>query len=259
MIWLLALQLATSPQIYYDEAKSALAQKNLTEADREVNAALHLDPHYVPALVLKARIALFAHRPDVAKSCLITAVTMEPQSEEAQFYLGIFYYLQNDFTLAIAPLKEAQALDPKRPMPPFYLALTEEAMGNTSESLSFYQQAEALSPEKTEQWASIQVAYARLLYTLGRYKESVEKLQLAVAADDGARDAHYELAKGLSQEGQNEKAAAEGERALALPAFGTSDAQIHFLLGNIYLKLGKPELAQEHMAKFRAAPQTTSR
>jgi cytochrome c-type biogenesis protein CcmH/NrfG len=69
----------------------------------------------VPALVLKARLAVFAHRPDVAKSCLITAITADPTSEEAQFYLGLVYYMQNDFKLAISPLQTAQTLSPKNP------------------------------------------------------------------------------------------------------------------------------------------------
>ncbi len=53
-------------------------------------------------------MAVFAHRPDVAKSCLITAITADPTSEEAQFFLGAFYYQQNDFKLAISPLQTAQ-------------------------------------------------------------------------------------------------------------------------------------------------------
>ncbi len=83
----------------------------------------------VPALVLKARLATFAHRPDVAKNCLITAITADPTSEEAQFYLGVFYYMQNDFKLAISPLETAHSLSPKSPLPVFYLAMSHEASG----------------------------------------------------------------------------------------------------------------------------------
>ena len=115
MIWLLALQLAMSPaQVavgpgqHYENAKQDFAQRKFSEADNEVNAALHESPYMVPALVLKARLAAFAHRPDVAKSCLITAITADPTSEEAQFFLGVFYYMQNDFKLAISPLQTAQ-------------------------------------------------------------------------------------------------------------------------------------------------------
>src|SRR6202453_4310621 len=119
MIWLLALQLATGPAQHYENAKQDFAQRKFDEAVSEVNAALHASPYMVPALVLKARLAAFAHRPDVAKSCLITAVTVDPTSEEAQFYLGSLFYEQNDFKSAISPLQAAQKLSPDSPLPVF--------------------------------------------------------------------------------------------------------------------------------------------
>src|SRR3984885_5998276 len=108
MIWFLAIQLAIGPTEHYEHAKQDFAQRKLSEAASEVNAALHENPSMVPALVLKARLAAFAHRPDIAKSCLITAITVDPTSEEAQFYLGVFYYNQNHFKLAVSPLQSAQ-------------------------------------------------------------------------------------------------------------------------------------------------------
>lgn len=260
MIWLLALQLSVPPQQqHYDNAEADLAKMQFGPADEEVDSALRLDPNFIPALVLKARLALFAHRPDIAKSCLIKAVIVDPSSENAQFFLGMFYYLQNDFTLGITPLEKARALSPKAPLPPFYLAMSKEAMGDASSALRFYQEAEALSPEKTPQTAAILVAHGRLLYSLGRFEESIAKDQLAIEADNQSRDAFYERAKGLEHQSKYEAAAADGEQALTLPELGTSDSQIHFLLGNIYLKLNHPDLAAAHLAKFRAAPQTTQR
>lgn len=64
MIWLLALQLSLSPQQNYDNAKDDLAKMQFSQADEQVDLALQLDPNFVPALILKARLALFAHRPD---------------------------------------------------------------------------------------------------------------------------------------------------------------------------------------------------
>src|SRR5579863_5077068 len=78
MIWLLALQLAVGPAQHYGNAKQDFAQRKFSEAVSEVDAALHESPYMVPALVLKARLATLAHRPDVARSCLITAVTADP-------------------------------------------------------------------------------------------------------------------------------------------------------------------------------------
>ncbi|MGB8537012.1 MAG: tetratricopeptide repeat protein [Acidobacteriaceae bacterium] len=259
MIWLLALQLAVGPAQHYENAKEDFAQRKLSEAVSEVNAALHESPDLVPALVLKARLAVFAHRPDVAKSCLVTAVTVDPTSEEAQFFLGSFYYLQNDFKLAISPLQTAQTLSPKSPLPVFYLAMTQEALGDGTKALEFYQQAENLSPEKSPQSASILVAYGRFLFSMGRVKDSIEKDRRAIEGDAESREAHYELAKGLGHEGDFEDAAPEAERALTLPEYGTSDAQIHFLLATLYTRLNRPDLANAHLEKFKAAPQTTRR
>src|ERR1700744_5712645 len=135
MIWLLALQLAIGPTEHYGQAKQDFAQRKFSQAAAEVNAALHDNPTMVPALILKARLAVFAHRPDVAKSCLITAITVDPASEEAQFYLGVLFYEQNEFKLAISPLQAAQKLSPNSPLPAFYLAMTHEALGDQNKAL----------------------------------------------------------------------------------------------------------------------------
>lgn len=259
MIWLVALQLALSPAQHYENAKQDFAQRKFSEAVSEVDSALHENPYMVPALVLKARLAMFAHRPDVAKSCLITAITADPTSEQAQFFLGVFHYTQNDFKFAISPLETAQTLSSKDPLPVFYLAMTHQALGNESKALELYRQAENLSPEKSAQSAEILVTYGRFLLSLGRTEESIGKDRQAIEADPESRDAHYELAKGLEHEGDFKNAAIEGERALTLPELGTSDAQIHFLLAALYRKLNQPDLAKAHLEKFRTASQTKGR
>jgi tetratricopeptide (TPR) repeat protein len=195
MIWLLAFQIAVGPAQHYEKAKQEFAQREFSAAVSEVDAALHENPAMVPALVLKARMAVFAHRPDVAKSCLITAITADPTSEEAQFFLGAFYYQQNDFKLAVSPLQTAQTISPKSPLPVFYLAMTQEALGNAAKALELYRQAESLSPEESPQSAAILVAYGRLLSLMGRPEESMEKVRRAIEEDPESREAHYELAK----------------------------------------------------------------
>jgi tetratricopeptide (TPR) repeat protein len=259
MIWLLAMQLAIGPTEHYERAKQDLAQGKLSEAAGQVNAALHENPSMVPALVLKARLATFAHRPDVAKSCLITAITVDPTSEEAQFYLGALLYEQNDFKPAISPLQAAQKLSPNSPLPVFYLAMTHEALGDQNKALELYQQAENLSPPKSPESAEIAVAYGRLLVSLGRAQDGIEKERRAIAIDPKSRDAHYVLAKGLEHEGDFQNAALEAELALTLPEVNANDAEIHFLLTRLYRKLNKPDLAEAHMEKFLALQKTTQK
>jgi tetratricopeptide (TPR) repeat protein len=259
MIWLLALQLTVGPTQHYENAKEDFAQRKYSKAVSEVDSALHENPYMVPALVLKARLATFAHRPDIAKSCLITAITVDPTSEEAQFYLGALFYEQNDFNLAISPLQKAQTLSPESPLPVFYLAMTYEALRDETKALELYQRAEDISPEKSMLRAEILVAYGRCLLSLGRIQDSIEKDRRAIEIDPGSRDAHYELAKGLDDEGEFKNAAIEGERALTLPALNTGDAKIHYLLASLYRKLNQPALAKTHLEEFLAARQTTHR
>lgn len=259
MIWFFALQLAIGPAQHYETAKRDFAEQKYSEAVTEVDTALHESPNMVPALVLKARLATLANRLDVAKSCLITAITADPTSEEAQLYLGVLFYTENDFKLAISPLQKANSLAPRDPLPVFYLAMTHETLGHETEALNFYQQAQTLSPEKSPQSAEILVAYGRFLLSLGRTQDSIEKVRQAAAIDPRSRDAHYELAKGFEHEGDLKNAAREGEQALALPVLGTTDAQIHYLLARLYQRLNQPDLAKAHLQKFQAASQTTSR
>ena len=259
MVWLLALQLAVSPAQHYENAKQDFAQRKFSEAVNEVNMALHESPYMVPALVLKARLAIFAHHADVAKSCLITAITVDPTSEEAQFFLGVFYYNQNDFSLAISPLEKAQALSPNNPMPVFYLAMAHESLRDIPQALDLYQQAENLSPEKSLQRALILLADGRFLLTLGRTQDGIEKVRQSIQDDPKSREAHYELAKALDQEDDLTNAALEAELALTLPEVSTGDAQLHFLLAKIYRKLKQPDLAKAYLEKFKADPQTTLR
>ncbi len=259
MIWLLALQLAAGPAQHYENAKQDFAQRKFSEAIAEVDFALRENPYMVPALVLKARLATIAKRPDVAKTCLITAITVDPKSEEAQFYLGALFYVQNNFSLAISPLQTAQTLAPNSPLPMFYLAMTYEALGEGTKALDLYQQAEDLSPQNSELRAEILVAYGRFLLSLGRTQESIEKDRRAIQIDPESREAHYKLATGFDHEGDFKNAASEGERALTLPEVDTSDAQIHFLLATLYRKLNQPALAKAHLEKFLAARKTTQR
>ena len=167
------------------------------------------------------------------------------------------------FEAALSKLQAAYAVEPTAAAL-LGVAAAERETDRTPEAYRSYERllagpAEALSPEKTPQTASILVAHGRLLYSLGKFEESIAKDQLAIEADSQSRDAFYERAKGLEHQGKYQAAVSDGERALTLPELGTSDSQIHFLLGNVYLRLNKPDLAAAHLAKFHAAPQTTQR
>jgi hypothetical protein len=83
-----------------------------------------------------------------------------------------------DFTASDSPNALSQ-----KPLPVFYLAMAHEAMGDATQALDLYQQAENLSPEKSPQSAEILVAYGRFLLTLGRTQDGIEKIRRAIQDD----------------------------------------------------------------------------
>lgn len=253
MIWLLALQLALTPQQNTDDAARNLSRLDLTAAERDVDAALRQDPYLVSALILKADLALFAKQPDIARSCLIAAVVGHPTSPSAQLALGVFYYGQGSFELALSPLATAHQLSPLDAKVSLYLARSYEALHRHAEATRFYQEAEQQTRKSPAQTAPVLIAYGRYLTSQGRYPEAIGKERLALVAQSQSRDAHYELARALDLKGDYRDAADEGELALKVPPPGASDTLLHMLLHKVYLQLHEPDLARSHESSIAAA------
>jgi Tfp pilus assembly protein PilF len=88
--WLIAFLLAQPPAARnYQKAAELFAKHDLQGAEAAVEESLHLDPQYVPALVLKARLAMISRRMEVARRALEAAVAAGPdQSGYLRFNPG---------------------------------------------------------------------------------------------------------------------------------------------------------------------------
>jgi tetratricopeptide (TPR) repeat protein len=243
----------------YQKAHALFQQQKYEAALTAVEAALQLNSQFVPALTLKARLAMTANRFDVAAACLRQVVALEPQSATHHFLLGFALYVANDFAAALPPLEQAARLQANDARTHFYLALTYEGLGRVTDALASYEQSLRRDKSGGADLADTLVAYARLLFTLGRFDESEKLIDRALNAERDSRDAHYE--KGRLRLEYRDYAAAikHGQQALALSGVGTTERQIHFLLARAYGQNGQPELAAAHLAKFRAAPPTLRR
>ncbi len=245
----------------YQRADALFRQRQYEPALAAVEAALRLNPKLVPALTLKARLAMTANRFDVARNCLRQAVEIEPRSAENQFLFGFALYIDNDFARALPALEQAARLNPGDARTEFYLALTYDGLGRAGEAIGKYERAIKLAKESGASGLSADalVAYARLLFALGRFDESEKLIDSALDIDRGLRDAFYEKGR-LRLERRDANGAIEyGKRALESPGVGVTERQIHYLLARAYRLAGQTELAEIHLAKFRAAPTPTRR
>jgi tetratricopeptide (TPR) repeat protein len=83
----LALQ-EQSALALYQKAAALFQQRQYEQALAALDEALKLDPRLVPALTLKARLAMAVNRFDIAKASLSRAVDVEPGAAYNHFLLG---------------------------------------------------------------------------------------------------------------------------------------------------------------------------
>ncbi len=255
MITLLALFLyAASPgQQAYEKANQLLVAQRIPEAFAAVDEALRLDPKLVPALTLKAKLAMATYRLDIAHECLEKALAIEPRAPYANFLYGLEAYLGNDLQAALPRFKKARQLNPKDARAALYLGLTVESLGDTTQALALYQESVRL-----DRTAESLLPGARLLHLLGRFDESEKWLRQAAQLAPKSRDVHFELARLLLKKGDPAQAAQEGETALQLSEGVVTDPAIHYLLIRAYRESNQPEKATLHAETIKAQDTTAS-
>ena len=251
MAFVVFLLLAVSPgYTAYQKANSLFVAQKFPESLAAVEEALRLDPKLVPALTLKAKIAMAANRFDLARQSLELALAIDPGAQYAQFLYGMEAFLTNDVQAALPRFRKARQLNSTDARAALYLGLTIESMGNPSEALSLY--SEAVRLEQKSPQAETFLPGIRLLLLLGRLDEAERWVQRALALAPKMRDPHFEFARLLLTKGEAAQAAREGEAALALSGGITTDTQIHYLLIRAWKQCGQPERAATHAAILRA-------
>ena len=236
----------------YEKANSLFVAKKFPEALAATEEALRLDPKLVPALTLKAKLAMAAYRLDVARRCLEQALALDPRAPYAQFLYGLVAYMGNDAKEALPRFRKARQLNPTDPRAALYLGLTIESLGQPGEALSLYEEAVRLERSAGEPHAETLLPGARLLLLLGRLEECERWIRQAAKLSPDSRDVHFEFARLLLKKGDAAQAAVEGEIALRLSEGVVTDAAIRYQLVRAYQQNGMPNRAAIHAEIMRA-------
>jgi tetratricopeptide (TPR) repeat protein len=236
----------------YREAAILFGRSKFPESLARLDRALALDPKLVPALTLKAKLAMAINRYDVARECLERALAVEPSSGYAAFLYGFHYYQQNEMPRAIAALQKARQLNPRDPRTALYLGLAEETLGQTAEATAFYQDAIRLEEASGKPRVDPFLSYSRLLFIMGDLDGCGRLIERALKLDPASRDAHFERGRLLLKRGLAADAVMEGEAALRLRTGDVTDRQIHFLLIEANRAGGREREAAGHAEAIRA-------
>ena len=235
----------------YERASHLFSAKKFQECMNSLDEALRLDPKLVPALSLRAKLAMAINRYDVAKADLERAIAADPASWYAQFLYGFQFYQQNELPAAIAALQKARLLNPRDPPSALYLGLAEESLGRPAEALALYREAIRLEDAAGRLNVETLLTCARLLLLLGEFDEEERLLARATKIAPDSRDPHFEAGRLWLRRGDPVRAAREGEIAIGLRG-DTNDKQVHYLLVQAYEGSGKETEAARHAAALRA-------
>ena len=240
----------------YERANRLFHERRFQDAMSALDDALRLDPKLVPALTLRARLAMALDRYDLAKDSLERAIAVDPSSWYPHFLYGFHFYQQNEMPSAITALKKARELNPQAPEPALYLGLAEESLGRTDEALTLYRRAVELEASTGKLDVETLLTLSRLLLLLGEFDECRRVIDRAAKLDPKSRDPHFEAGRLLLKKGQPARAAEEGEMALRLTSGDVTDRQAHFLLVQAYRAIGRDADAERHAAAVRSAADT---
>ena len=236
----------------YEKANRLFVAGKYQESFNAVDEALRLDPKLVPALTLKAKLAMAANRYDVARESLEQALAADPSSWYAQFLYGFQFYRQNELPAAIQALEKAHQLNPRDARTPLYLGGARESLGQTAEALKAYKEAIHLGEASGQLDSDMLLSCSRLLFRLGDFEECRQWIDRALKLAPNSRDPHFESARLLLKMGDAAGAAKEGEIALRLHTGDVTDFQVHFLLVRAYQSGGREQDAERHAAAIRA-------
>ena len=255
----LVILLLSAASAAYQKANSLFTAGKFPEAATALTEALRLDPDLVPALTLRAKLAMANNRFEDARHDIEHALSVDPKAEYALFLYGLEAYLTNDMKQARPRFRKARQLSPTNPRAALYLGLTCESLGETAEALNLYREAVRLEQAKGRVDAETLLPGARLLFLLGQIEESERWTRQAVKAAPNFRDAHFQLARLLLKKGDAAGAAAEGETALRLSGVTITDAQIHYLLIRAWRESGAPEKSATHADILRTLEAPSNR
>lgn len=238
----LAQRQPASVEAAYFHALSLYNAGNMTKAEAEARRALRLDGGAVEAhTLLGIVLASRGNANGEAADSLAQAIALNPNSFDAQLYLGRVQYAMKDYAGAVKSLRAAVQLNPRHVEARFFLGTALESAGESDAAMTEYQSLAKTDPDS----AIGQLGLGALLVKQGKVDEAVAVLKRAATLDPTEFETHWALGRALALQENYTDAVASFEKAIAL-APNRSDA--HYQLGLSLRRLGRTAEANREFA-----------
>ena len=212
-------------------------------------AFLRLDPrnaiiHYELARMLVDRGDL-----DGGERHLKEAAALSPEMGAAVVSQGAVALLRSDLETAERLFEEALTIQPDVRLAHFNLALLAEERGDPRAAVDFYRRELDAHPQSYR----VQFNLGRLLDSLGDRHGAAAALQRSIEINPEFAIGHFFLAKSLVDRNEELDRAMELARTgLELDPGADMAPMGHYLLADIFTRLGQPEEARRELASARA-------
>jgi tetratricopeptide (TPR) repeat protein len=238
----LAQRQPTSIEAAYFHALALYNSGHGAEAESEARRALRIDAGAVEAHTLLGIIlASRGNANSEAADSLSQAIALNPNSVDAQFYLGRVQYALKDYAGSIQSLRSVVKLNPNHSEARFFLGTVLELAGDSAAAMLEYQELAKRDPNSVMG----QLGLGVLLVKQGKIDEALVPLNRAVALDPKEFEAHWALGRVLALKERYAEAVESFQKAVAL-APARSDT--HYQLGLAFRRLGRTEEATREFA-----------
>lgn len=144
---------------FYGLGEVFSGQENNADAIANYEKALNYDKAlteiYIPLGILYYQAGEIAKASDLLSKAIIAS----PDNAEAQYYLGLVRYSENNNEAALRAFRQAKTIDPRNAEAYYYTGLTLERMSKQTDAVPEYLQATQLKPGYFEAWVALGSSY----------------------------------------------------------------------------------------------------
>jgi tetratricopeptide (TPR) repeat protein len=229
----------------FDEA--ILGFKRLVEMDpKDTKSFLHLGNIYHEKGQLEE-----------AKNYLKSGIAINPEAPWFHNNLGAVYLKMNMYDEAQQEIEKALSIERSIPLinAHFNMGLLHEARGEIDLAISEYKKEQEVSPFSGEADFNLGLLYANLK----DLNNAIKEFQRCIEKNDKFANAYIFLAKAYMDSGRGlDEAARFAKNGLSLNPDLKSTILGHFILADIYNRLGRYQESQQHVTQARELQKSLS-
>lgn len=250
---LLALAVSASAQdctSLIQQSRAHVNRMELQQALTPLEAALHHCANRNLVRVELAKVHYLLADDRRAEDLLATVLAEEPGHEEARYSLGRIYYQQSRYEPARAEFQAILTRNPHSFRAHDNLALCLEALNQQEAAIRHFLEAIALVHKNQPSYDWPYANLASLLMKRGEHRRAFDLAVEAAARNPSSARNLFLTAKALTKLEQWDKSLRWLQQAITLdPDY----PEAHYLLAQVYRRLGKLDESNEAFARFKQA------